>query len=82
VRCGREIGLTSSSRRDFSDKVESRSGSVKPRARIETGSRRGTQPLTLQGIWNADVRPAWSSNLTTNINTQMNYWGRGGDRAR
>lgn len=42
---------------------------------LVAGSRRGTQPLTLQGIWNADVRPAWSSNLTTNINTPMNYWG-------
>jgi len=40
---------------------------------LVAGSRRGTQPLTLQGIWNADVRPAWSSNLTTNINTPMNY---------
>ncbi|WP_240677175.1 glycosyl hydrolase family 95 catalytic domain-containing protein [Actinacidiphila soli] len=32
-------------------------------------------PANLQGIWNADLRPAWSSNYTTNINTQMNYWG-------
>jgi len=32
----RKSGLASSSRRDFSDKVETRSGSVKPRARIET----------------------------------------------
>ncbi|MFF5225487.1 glycoside hydrolase N-terminal domain-containing protein [Dactylosporangium sp. NPDC000521] len=38
------------------------------------GSRPGTQPLNLQGIWNADVRPGWSSNWTTNINAQMNYW--------
>ncbi|MGI5238383.1 glycoside hydrolase family 95 protein [Dactylosporangium sp. CA-139066] len=37
-------------------------------------SRPGTQPANLQGIWNADVRPGWSSNWTTNINTQMNYW--------
>ena len=42
---------------------------------LAAGSRPGTQPLTLQGIWNDDVRPAWSSNLTTNINTPMNYWG-------
>lgn len=42
---------------------------------LVAGSRRGTQPLTLQGIWNADARPAWSSNFTTNINTPMNYWG-------
>ncbi|MDM7856404.1 glycosyl hydrolase family 95 catalytic domain-containing protein [Cellulomonas alba] len=42
---------------------------------LAAGSRPGTQPLTLQGIWNDDVRPAWSSNLTTNINTPMSYWG-------
>jgi alpha-L-fucosidase 2 len=28
----------------------------------------------LQGIWNDNRRPAWSSNYTININTQMNYW--------
>ncbi|MEU7870526.1 glycoside hydrolase family 95 protein [Dactylosporangium sp. NPDC049140] len=37
-------------------------------------SRPGTQPANLQGIWNADVRPGWSSNWTTNINAEMNYW--------
>ncbi|MDR2419165.1 MAG: glycoside hydrolase family 95 protein [Treponema sp.] len=39
-----------------------------------SGSRPGTQPTNLQGIWNSDLRPAWSSNFTININTQMNYW--------
>ncbi|MCU1527389.1 MAG: Alpha-L-fucosidase, partial [Frondihabitans sp.] len=39
-----------------------------------SSSRPGTQPATLQGIWNADVRPGWSSNYTTNINVEMNYW--------
>lgn len=34
----------------------------------------GSQPANLQGIWNHNVRSTWSSNLTTNINTQMNYW--------
>ncbi|WP_045741744.1 glycoside hydrolase family 95 protein [Actinoplanes rectilineatus] len=38
------------------------------------GSRPGTRPLNLQGIWNDQVRPPWSSNYTVNINTQMNYW--------
>lgn len=38
------------------------------------GSRPGTQALNLQGIWNREVRPPWSSNYTLNINTQMNYW--------
>ena len=37
-------------------------------------SRPGTQPANLQGIWNAKLRPPWSSNYTTNINVQMNYW--------
>lgn len=37
-------------------------------------SRPGTQAANLQGIWNDHVRPPWSSNWTTNINVQMNYW--------
>jgi alpha-L-fucosidase 2 len=37
-------------------------------------SRPGSQPANLQGIWNDQVRPPWSSNYTININTQMNYW--------
>src|SRR5205085_2259430 len=37
-------------------------------------SRPGTQPANLQGIWNDQIRPPWSSNWTANINTQMNYW--------
>lgn len=40
-----------------------------------SGSREGGQPLNLQGQWNRDIRPPWSSNYTVNINTQMNYWG-------
>ncbi|NMB45942.1 MAG: glycoside hydrolase family 95 protein [Firmicutes bacterium] len=39
-----------------------------------SSSRPGTQPANLQGIWNDDVRPPWSSNYTLNINTEMNYW--------
>lgn len=39
-----------------------------------SGSRQGGQALTLQGLWNEDMRPAWSSNYTVNINTEMNYW--------
>lgn len=37
-------------------------------------SRAGSQPANLQGIWNEELRPAWSSNYTLNINTEMNYW--------
>jgi len=37
-------------------------------------SRRGSQPANLQGIWNESQMAPWSSNYTTNINVQMNYW--------
>ncbi len=40
-------------------------------------SRKGTQPANLQGIWSESIRPVWSSNWTTNINTEMNYWLNG-----
>ena len=39
-----------------------------------SGSRPGTQPLNLQGIWNDQVIPPWASAYTININTEMNYW--------
>ena len=39
-----------------------------------SSSRPGTQPATLQGLWNAQLRAPWSSNYTVNINTEMNYW--------
>lgn len=39
-----------------------------------SSSRPGTQPANLQGIWNAEMQPPWSSNWTANINFQMNYW--------
>ena len=38
------------------------------------GSRPGSQPLNLQGIWNEHVNPPWNSDYTVNINTEMNYW--------
>ena len=39
-----------------------------------SSSRAGGQPANLQGIWNADLHPAWDSKWTVNINTEMNYW--------
>ena len=39
-----------------------------------TGSRPGTLPLNLQGIWNDRMQPPWDSKYTININTEMNYW--------
>ena len=37
-------------------------------------SRPGGSAANLQGIWNKEYRAPWSSNYTTNINTEMNYW--------
>lgn len=31
-------------------------------------------PANLQGLWNPHMRPPWSSNYTTNINVEENYW--------
>ena len=39
-----------------------------------SSSRPGAQPANLQGIWSYQVQPPWSSNWTSNINIQMNYW--------
>lgn len=39
-----------------------------------SSSRPGGVPANLQGIWNKELRPPWSSNYTTNINVEMNYW--------
>lgn len=39
-----------------------------------SSSRPGGPAANLQGIWNKEIRPSWSSNYTTNINLQMNYW--------
>ena len=39
-----------------------------------SSSRADGIPANLQGIWNPHLRPPWSSNYTTNINVEMNYW--------
>jgi alpha-L-fucosidase 2 len=38
------------------------------------GSQPGSQAATLQGLWNGDLKGAWDSKYTVNINTEMNYW--------
>lgn len=38
------------------------------------GSRPGSQPLNLQGIWSESTRPMWGSKWTLNCNAQINYW--------
>ncbi|MHA6525109.1 glycosyl hydrolase family 95 catalytic domain-containing protein [Tessaracoccus sp. G1721] len=40
-----------------------------------SSSRDGGLPANLQGIWNAELQPPWSSAYTLNINLPMNYWG-------
>jgi alpha-L-fucosidase 2 len=39
-----------------------------------SSSRTSGVPANLQGIWNPHIRPPWSSNYTTNINAEENYW--------
>jgi len=39
-----------------------------------SSSRTTGVPANLQGIWNPHIRPPWSSNYTTNINAEENYW--------
>lgn len=39
-----------------------------------SGSRPGSRPTNLQGIWNDHIQAPWGSNYTININTEMNYW--------
>lgn len=38
-------------------------------------SRNGDLPANLQGVWNQQMNPPWSSDYHTNINFQMNYMG-------
>lgn len=39
-----------------------------------SSSRTAGVPANLQGLWNPHIRPPWSSNYTTNINAEENYW--------
>jgi len=39
-----------------------------------SSSRTPGVPANLQGIWNPYLRPPWSSNYTSNINVEENYW--------
>ena len=39
-----------------------------------SSSQPGSQPPTLQGIWNEWIVPPWMSSYTININLEMNYW--------
>lgn len=37
-------------------------------------SRKGSEAMNLQGIWNSHFMAPWHSNYTVNINTEMNYF--------
>ena len=39
-----------------------------------SSSRTEGVPANLQGLWNESMDPPWSSNYTTNINLEENYW--------
>jgi len=39
-----------------------------------SSSRSCRLPANLQGLWNADLRPAWNSDYHIDINLEMNYW--------
>ena len=41
---------------------------------LMASSRPGAPPANLQGVWNDQLRPPWSSNYTLNINLEMAYW--------
>ncbi|MDE6798154.1 MAG: glycoside hydrolase family 95 protein [Ruminococcus sp.] len=38
------------------------------------GSRAGSQPMTIQGIWNDSMNAPLGSRYSVNFSTQMNYW--------
>ncbi len=79
-----DLGVTDAARRPTDERSRAWQHSNDPqlvtllfqygRYLLIASSRPGTQPANLQGIWNQEVRPPWSSNWTVNINTQMNYW--------
>jgi hypothetical protein len=39
-----------------------------------SSSRKGTQPMNLQGIWGNALEAQWHGDYHMNINLQMNYW--------
>lgn len=42
-----------------------------------SSSRTPNVPANLQGLWNERILPPWSSNYTSNINVEENYWPSG-----
>jgi alpha-L-fucosidase 2 len=86
-RCTVDFGATPQSTLPTDERIERFSSGADPslpalyvhyaRYLMIAGSRPGSEPLNLQGIWNADVIPPWASGYTLNINAEMNYWPAG-----
>lgn len=83
-RCTLQLPSTTDTNRPTTERLKSFKSDQDPdllalyfqygRYLLIASSRPGTQPANLQGIWNESIRPPWSSNWTSNINIQMNYW--------
>ena len=83
-RVALDLGTTPAAQRPTNDRVRDFAQGGDPalaalyfqfgRYLLISSSQPGTQPATLQGIWNDLVRPPWDSKYTVNINTEMNYW--------
>lgn len=83
-RCTVSFGATAQSGLPTDERIEKFSSGSDPalaalyvhyaRYLMISGSRPGSEPLNLQGIWNAEIIPPWASGYTLNINAEMNYW--------
>ena len=83
-RCTVDFGATPQSALPTDERIEQFASDQDPalaalyvhyaRYLMIAGSRPGSQPLNLQGIWNAEIIPPWASGYTLNINAEMNYW--------
>jgi alpha-L-fucosidase 2 len=79
-----DLGVTDAARRPTDERIAAFAGARDPqlaalyfqfgRYLLISSSRPGSQPATLQGLWNDSMTPPWDSKYTININTEMNYW--------
>ena len=79
-----DLGATEAANRPTDERIESLARADDPqlaalyfqfgRYLLISCSRPGSQPATLQGLWNESLAPPWDSKYTININTEMNYW--------
>ncbi|MBS1797937.1 MAG: glycoside hydrolase family 95 protein [Acidobacteria bacterium] len=83
-RVALDLGTTEAARRPTDERIKQFAATDDPqlaalyfqfaRYLLISSSRPGTQPATLQGLWNDSMSPPWNSKYTININTEMNYW--------